>query len=144
MAGPLGETPREAVAALVDAHGAVWVIDRCLEVLTKREIDGEFLVGLSGRHAQGVLQGREGGAEGYWPRVWALRALLYAWEQRASPAVTASLNDESWRVREMALKVMHRHHVPVTRARRAILARDPVTRVRDALERLTPLGGTEH
>lgn len=144
MAGPLGETPREAVAALVASHGSVWVVDRCVDVLTRGEIDGALLVELSGRHAERVLQGREGGAEGYWPRVWALRALLYAWEPRASSAVTASLSDESWRVREMALKVTIRHHVPVTSSLRATLARDPVARVREVLNRLTPSSGAEH
>ncbi len=143
MAGPLGESPREAVAALVDARGEDWVIDRCVDVLRKGEIDGEFLVGLSGRHAESVLQGREGGVEGYWPRVWALRALLYTWQERASSAVTHSLADESWRVREMALRVLLRRDAVVTSARGEILARDPVARVREALARLTRSNGTE-
>ena len=142
MAGPLGATPREAVAALVASHGPTWVVDRCVDVLTRGDIDGDFLVGLSGRHAESVLQGREGGVEGYWPRVWALRALLYIWEERASLAVIGSLSDESWRVREMALKVMIRHHGSVASSRRAILARDPVARVREALDRLKPELGT--
>ncbi len=138
MAGLLGASPREAVATLVASHGTTWVIDRCIEVLTKGEIDGEFLVGLSGQHARHVLQGREGGVEGYWPRVWSLRAFLYSWEPRASSVVIASLKDESWRVREMALKVMIRRQLPVSDSRRALLARDPIARVRVALERLAP------
>jgi HEAT repeat protein len=38
----------------------------------------------------------------YFLRVWAARALLYAWDDSAQDAVLTALADESWRVREMA------------------------------------------
>lgn len=136
VAGPAGETPRNAVANLVTAHGTTWVIDRCLEVVTKGDVDAELLVGLSGRHAELVLQGREGGVEGSWPKVWSLRALLYVWEARAASAVKGALRDESWRVREMALKVMVRRQLRCPDSTLASLVRDPNERVRNAAARL--------
>ncbi|MDE3007682.1 MAG: HEAT repeat domain-containing protein [Acidobacteriota bacterium] len=132
MAGPLGESPRRAVEALVERGGEAWVVERCLDVLTRGEVDATFLVGLSGRHAEHVLEGREGGVEGYWPRVWALRAMLYCWAPRLAPAVVTSLGDESWRVREMALRVATRREVVDALPRVPALLDDPTSRVRRA------------
>lgn len=135
MAGPRGDTPREAVDRLVAARGHSWVVDRCSEVLQEGEINADLLVGLAGRHAEVVLSGREGGVEGYWPRVGALRALMYTWEQRASSHVVLVLCDESWRVREMALKVTRRRRVRGAQPAVTALLLDPVERVRDAAAR---------
>lgn len=132
MAGPLGETPRRAVEALVEREGEPWVVERCLDVLMRGDVDATFLRGLSGRHAQHVLEGHEGGVEGYWPRVWALRAMLYCWAARQAPAVVTCLGDESWRVREMALRVATRREVVDAIPRAKELLDDPVARVRRA------------
>jgi hypothetical protein len=129
-------SPGDAVRALVGARGLDWVIDHCVETATGEGVDAEFVVGVAGAHGRLVLSGRAGGVEGYWPRVWALRALLYAWADRAAPAVVAALADESWRAREMALKVAVRRGVVVPPAARRRALGDPVERVRAAARRL--------
>jgi HEAT repeat protein len=75
-----------------------------------------------------------------WKRVWATRGLLWAWDERATPALGLALGDESWRVREMAVKVVRRHLVGEHLLAVADLQTDPVARVRavatDSLKRL--------
>jgi len=88
-----------------------------------------------GRNPLVVLGGRAGGGSGYWPRVWAARALLYAWEDSAAPAVARAAADESWRVREMVAKVVARHGIDDAFTAVAGLLDDPVPRVRAAAER---------
>lgn len=129
-------SPGQAVRALVGARGLDWVVDRCVETATGEAVDAEFVAGVAGAHGELVLSGREGGVEGYWPRVWALRALLYAWAERAAPAVVAAIDDEAWRAREMALKVAARRGVAVPAAARRRALGDPVQRVRAAARRL--------
>lgn len=97
------------------------------------ELDiGEVLAGAAARQ---VIEGGEGGVLGYWTRVWALRGLLYAWEDSAGAAVTGHLDDESWRVREMALKVVARRRLDDALEGAARRQDDPVARVRRAAER---------
>lgn len=67
--------------------------------------------------------------------VWAARGLLYAWEERATPAIIQAATDEAWRVREMAAKVIARHAVDDALTAVAGLQHDPVPRVRAAAER---------
>jgi hypothetical protein len=43
---------------------------------------------------------------------------LWAWDDVALPAVKSALNDEAWRVREMALKVVARHKLDDADSRR--------------------------
>lgn len=80
------------------------------------------------------------GREGYWLRVWPLRALLYVWEPEAGPAVVSALGDEHWRVREMAAKVAVRRELAEAAETAAALTTDPVARVRAAAARV--LGAT--
>ena len=82
-----------------------------------------------------MLDGREGGIHGYWPRVWAARGLLYAWDESAASAVIQATADPHWRVREMALKVINRRLVGDALDAAAELRNDPVPRVRQAAER---------
>lgn len=103
-----------------------------MDVLAVGEVNAEFLVGLSGQHAQNVLVGREGGVEGHWPRVWALRAFMYTWDPRAAPYVVDAIFDESWRVREMALKISRIRHVKGALPAAKKMLDDPVARVREA------------
>ncbi|HUY43501.1 MAG TPA: HEAT repeat domain-containing protein [Acidimicrobiales bacterium] len=132
MAGPRGESPREAVNRLVASRGQSSVIDRCLEVLDAGEVDAEHLVGLSGQHVELVLSDRDGGVEGYWPLVWVLRALTYTWDDAAAPHVIDALSHESWRVREMAQRVIRRQRSRGAFPAVTDLLLDPVKRVRDA------------
>ncbi|MFC7619573.1 HEAT repeat domain-containing protein [Microlunatus sp. GCM10028923] len=82
----------------------------------------------------------------YWARVWACRAFLYVWDDSAGPAVVAALDDDHWRVRELAGKVIARREVPDAADRLAELAAgDPVPRVRAAACRaLSVVGEGEH
>ena len=94
-------------------------------------------------HAEAFLEGRE--KSQYWPRVWAARALLYAWTPQAAPAVVTALGDESWRVREMALKVVRLREIGEAADVAADLAGDEVERVRKAAVRaLAVIGEAEH
>jgi hypothetical protein len=71
--------------------------------------------------------------------VWAVRALLYAWDDVARGAVIGALADEAWRVREMAVKVTARRLLGEALASVAELRHDPVGRVRLAAERATAI-----
>lgn len=107
----------------------------CVAWLGGGDADDGMLVALAGPAAEEVLAGREGGPDGYWPRVWATRGLLYAWEPFAAEAVISALSDDSWRVREMAAKVVCRHRVGGALEVVADLQHDPVPRVRAAAGR---------
>jgi hypothetical protein len=111
------------------------VVAGCLDILTGRNIDERLLRVLAGPAAETVLVGREGGVGGYWPRVWATRGLLYAWDESAAAAVVAATSDTSWRVREMAAKVTSAHRVGDGLDAMTMLRDDPVPRVRAAAER---------
>src|SRR2546427_1718627 len=39
------------------------------------------------RRSSDLLSGQAGGKTGYWPRVWAARGLLHAWDNRATAAI---------------------------------------------------------
>ena len=134
MANLSGQSPRESVAALTRVFGVGAVVRRCTEILESGDVDAAFLIGLAGRHAEAILTGREGGVEGYWPRVWALRALLYAWDDGASISVLAATSDRSWRVREMSLKVIGRRKIEEGLPVVTQLAEDPIERVRRAAQ----------
>lgn len=90
---------------------------------------------LGGLHAESLLKRPESREVDYFPRVWAARALLYAWDASATPAVIAALGDPAWRVREMAAKVVRRRGLVGAQARLQGMASDPVPRVRVAAER---------
>src|SRR5580698_2975255 len=102
-------TPQERVNAECRRRGADVFVSRCVEVLNSRDVDDAFLHVLGGPHAAQVLTGAEGGRHGYWPRVWATRGLLYAWDASATDVLIAATDDAAWRVREMAAKVIARH-----------------------------------
>jgi len=107
------------------------VVAGCVELLAGRDVDDELVFALGGPAARSVLDG----GQRYWLRVWAMRALLYAWDDTARPAVLAGLADQAWRVREMAAKVIARRQLGDALARVAELRDDPVPRVRAAAAR---------
>ncbi|HUY16470.1 MAG TPA: HEAT repeat domain-containing protein [Acidimicrobiales bacterium] len=115
--------------------GSAKVVANCVRILRRHNVDEETLLVLAGPSAAEVLRGKEGGVSGYWPRVWAMRGLLYAWDDAASSVVIAAANDESWRVREMCAKVVARRGVVDAFDAMAELGNDPVVRVRKAAER---------
>jgi hypothetical protein len=87
---------------------------------------------LSGSSASLVLGGREGGRDGYWPRMWATRGLLYASDEAATGTVVAATTDTAWRVREMAAKVIAFHRLGEATHAAVQLQAEPDERVRAA------------
>ena len=141
MPSSWGVTPRASVESECERTGRDSVVRKCMDILSGRPVDGAFLYVIGGPAATTILEDREGGVDGYWPRTWAVRALLYAWQDSAIPAVLAATSDESWRVREMAAKVVARHQVDSALESIAQLVRDEHPRVSAAatraLQRLT-------
>jgi len=97
-----------------------------------------LIVALGGPAASRFLDGRPH-SDRYWLRVWGLRGLLWAWDDSAEPAVRKALVDESWRVREMAARVVSKHAIGDAMSGVAALRADPVARVRTAAERAVRL-----
>jgi hypothetical protein len=128
-------TPRERIDAACRRSGTDEVAAQCVDLLAGRDVEDAFLLVLGGPHAANVLSGYDGGKQGYWPRVWAARGLLYAWDDTATTAVIAATGDPAWRVREMAAKVVARHCIGDALNAVAALRADPVERVRAAAER---------
>jgi HEAT repeat protein len=126
--------PRRSIERLASELGERAVVDACLELLAGRDVTPTIVVALGGPPARWALDGSPSGP-GYWLRVWALRGLLWSWDARATSAVISSLSDESWRVREMAAKVIARHGVDDALEALDGPTRDPNKRVREAAER---------
>jgi HEAT repeat protein len=128
-----GVTPRDSIAAACRDRGKPEVVAGCIALLAGGDADVAFVRSLGGPHADWNLD--NGPEYRYWLRVWGARGLLWAWDDAATPTVIAALADESWRVREMALKVIARHRVDAALEAVASLADDPVPRVRAAATR---------
>jgi HEAT repeats len=107
------------------------VVACCVELLAGHDADDDLVFALGGPAARSVLDG----GQRYWLRVWAMRALLYAWHDSARPAVLSGLTDQAWRVREMAAKVIVRRRLGEALTEVADLRDDPVPRVRAAAAR---------
>src|SRR5262245_43841470 len=99
-------TPRQSILAECQRRGREAVVAGCIDLVDGHGADDALILALAGPAAEYVLAGREGGRDGYWPRVWGARGLLYAWEESAAPAIIRATADEAWRVREMAAKVI--------------------------------------
>lgn len=81
----------------------------------------------------------------YWLRTWGARGLLHVWDDAATDAVVAGLEDDHWRPAEMCLKVAARHEVAGTGDGAARLATHELPRVRAAaLRALAVVGDSEH
>lgn len=128
-------TPRQSVLAECGRRGRPAVIAGCVRLLNGEDADDDLIMVLGGPAAACVLDGGEGGRNGYWPQVWAARGLLHVWGDEATPAIIRALAHEHWRVREMAAKVVAAHHVGDALEAVAALRDDPVPRVRAAAER---------
>lgn len=121
-----GLTPKQSIELECARRGEADVVAGCVELLAGRDVDDELVFAIGGPGARSVLDGWQQ----YWLRVWAMRALLYAWDDTARPAVLAGLADQAWRVREMAAKVIARRQLGDALADVAKLRDDPVPRVR--------------
>jgi hypothetical protein len=135
--------PRQRIGAERARRGDAALIEGCVALLGGRpdDVDDGLITALGGEPARLVLDGGEGGRSGYWPRVWAARGLLHAWDDHpveagpAAEAIIGATGDPAWRVREMAAKVVARHRVGGALEAVAALRDDPVPRVRAAAER---------
>lgn len=133
-------TPRQSVTAACERRGKAAVVSGCIGLLQGRDdVDDALVLALGGPAAEAVLGGQEGGRAGYWPRVWAARGLLHAWDDRATAAIIQATADDAWRVREMAAKVIARHRVGEALAAVSGLRDDRVPRVRAAAGRAVVL-----
>ena len=129
-----GKTPRESIEQECANRGTDAVVVGCIELLEGRDVDAELVLALGGPPARWVVTGEPSGPP-YWLRVWALRGLLWAWDDMAFASVEAALHDEAWRVREMALRVVARHRLEEALTAVGGLQQDPVARVRAAASR---------
>jgi hypothetical protein len=130
-------SPRLRIAAECSRHGSGPLVTACVALLDGRpdDVSDTMITVLGGDAARTVLDGGAGGRDGYWPRVWAARGLLHAWDPAAAGAVVDATHDEAWRVREMAAKVVARHQVGDALDAVAALRADAVPRVRAAAAR---------
>ena len=126
--------PRRSIEALAVRHGRGTVVTACVDLLDGRPVDGHLLVGLGGPPAEWALDGSAPGPD-YWTRVWALRGLLWLWDDRATEALVRAHRYDAWRVREMAAKVVARHEVEAALPSVLALRTDQVLRVRVAAGR---------
>jgi hypothetical protein len=141
-------SPRELVGALSVWWGDGCVAEYCADLLEGADPMGcpEALLYIGGRGAAGLLgPGARQEALRYWPRVWAARALRYAWSPSAVPALVAALDDEAWRVAEQAMKVMTKYEVGEGVEAALVWGAHPLPRVRAAVLRLVgAVGESEH
>jgi hypothetical protein len=134
-------TPQKRIEAARVRQGRDAVVADCVAVL-QGGTDPGILRYLAGPGVEKFFDGKEH-HDTYWFRVWALRGLLWCFDVSASGHVCAALTDDSWRVREMAAKVVAKHLVGDATAAVATLRDDPIPRVRQAAERaLIRLGTT--
>jgi hypothetical protein len=132
-----GLTPKQRIEAERARRGSGAFTKGCVDLLHSRHdtVDDGLVLALGGEHAVHVLDGGDGGKAGYWPRVWAARGLLHAWDDAATGTIITATSDSAWRVREMAGKVVARHRVGDALDATAALRDDPVPRVRAAAQR---------
>jgi HEAT repeat protein len=128
-------TPRQSVERECGRRGEAQVVACCIALLRGGDAEREFARAIGGPAADSVLGPHRRRDQRYFLRVWAARALLYAWDDGAGDAVVAALADEAWRVREMAAKVVARRGLGDALAAVAALQEDPVPRVRAAAAR---------
>jgi hypothetical protein len=132
-------TPRQSIEIECARRGRGQVIDGCVALLRGREVDENLIMALGGLNGRIVLHDGPAQRNQYWRRVWGARGLLHVYDERAEDTIIAALDDEHWRVREMAAKVIARHRVGAALTAVAELRADPVPRVAAASERAVVL-----
>ena len=144
-------TPVERVEAAVRRWGDQATVRGCAGLLCLAPGSAPIGDGLALAMVLGGLTDPEWLAAGkppgnaYWARVWAARALRYVWADSAAPAVVAALDDEHWRVREMAAKVVRDRQLGEAADRLERLLTDDTPRVHAAAVRaLGDVGEGEH
>lgn len=132
-----GQTPKASIEAECRRRGQDAVGLGCAALLRGEVVDPALVLALGGPPAAWVLTGEDGGPA-YWLRVWAARGLLWVWDDRAYPELETALGDASWRVREMAVRVVVRHQLSQAAPIVAVLRDDPVGRVASLATRALP------
>lgn len=97
---PLDAHPSVLVGLAVQRWGERGLMDRCVGLYRAMDWGDE-------PELMSYLAGRKGprwvelgfGVQGYFVRTWALRAMLYAWDESAMTTVIDALEDEHWRPR---------------------------------------------
>jgi hypothetical protein len=107
----------------------------CVRLITGADTDAALIVALGGPHARRLLDRPMADEQRYWLRVWAVRGLLWAWDDAGLGGVRSALADPAWRVREMAAKVVARHLLGDLLRVVVELRDDPQPRVRAAASR---------
>jgi len=130
-----GLTPKQSIAFECERRGSGAVVRDCVAILEGGDIEADFLRVIGGPSAEVILEGRAGGVNGYWPRVWAARGLLHVWDDDATETIIGSTTYDAWRVREMVAKVIARHRVTPAIDAVVILLDDENARVRAAAGR---------
>jgi HEAT repeat protein len=130
-------TPKQSVQQECARRGEPEVVAACVVLLAGGDVDRPFIFAVGGPGADSALGPHPRRDQRYWLRVWAARALLYAWDDSARDAVIGALADEHWRVREMAAKVVAKRKIGDALPAVAGLGEDPVPRVRAAATRAT-------
>ena len=125
------DTPATRVADAISSLGEDGVVERAIALLAGFNAGEEFLLVAGGTHAQGLL---DGAPPLYWPEVWGARVLLYAWNDSATDAVLAGLQNQAWRVREMCCRVAAARNLDAAEYLRELLT-DDTARVRAAAAR---------
>ena len=128
-------TPKWSIESECERRGRDNVIHDCIAILNGRGVEDDFLRVIGGPSAENVLEGRDGGIDVYWPRVWAARGLLHVWDDVATDAIITATTHAAWRVREMSAKVIARHHVGSAIDAVVILLDDENARVRASAAR---------
>jgi HEAT repeats len=143
MADSGSRLPAKLVWEACQRWGEPVVAIRCAAMLRDPSaMDWELLPMLGGHRSYALTPA---GEPSYWIAVWAARGLLHVWHPSAAPAVVAALGHEAWRVREMSAKVCLRREIGEACDALALLAGDPVPRVRAAVARaLGAIGEAEH
>jgi len=98
-------TPQQSIEAECARRGASALIAGCIRLIDGQDADAALMMALGGPAAGKFLDGRPHTRPVLASGV-GLRGLLWAWQDSAAPAVRTALADESWRVREMAAKVV--------------------------------------
>lgn len=127
-------TPQQSIERECARRGRADLVDGCVRLIVGQDVDPALLLALGGPAAEKFLDGEEH-ADTYWLRVWGVRGLLWAGDLSQLDAVRTALADESWRVRELAAKVVARHLMDAALDRVVALRDDPVARVRAAATR---------
>ena len=147
--GDMGERPvGELIEELAQRLGRERFAEVCVSLLlgASREDHLDALPWLTGHDwSEGEPVRDRAVWKDYWLRTWGARGLLHVWDDAATHAVVAGLDDEEWRPAEMCLKVVARHEVAGAGDGAATLVDHELPRVRAAaLRALAVVGDTEH